>query len=512
MIAHKAVQDFLNADLFDWNFIKKVPKEEILLEFLKEYPDFKWKTFEPYEHQYKMLLVGLFNKRFLYFSDPGTGKSLVSLQLLKFYKQFWGKCLILSPSTTSCYNWKEQIELHTDFSSTELVGTVESRWDELENLSTDLYNLNYTGLQLMLTRKVKNKKGKLKWEVDCNKIDIFREIFQAIIIDESHKTKNHQSLNFEILKKLTKNMPIVYGLTGTPMDKTPMDLWSQFYLVDRGETLGSTLGIYRQAFFKEKSNYWGGMDYKFKTEMEEKLNKRLGNKSIRYREEEANELPPLMENTININFPIENQKYYREVIDKFVISKQDTEEKKQSFHKLRMICSGFYGLVNEDKEKINFNMPKNPKMEFVLDLLESMPEDAKMIIFLDYVHSGKLVSDALTKAKIKHERLYAGTKDKKKAVETFKKDSKCRVFVINTQSGGESLNLQEAQYMVFYELPLSLIQFTQARKRSHRTGQLNTVFLYNLVTKGTIEEKLYQYLIEGKSLYAAIIEGKEDLK
>jgi len=521
VIAQQTIKDFFNKDFDSWHFLKEIHKEKILKSVLEVYPDYKPKTYESYQHQLIMFLIGLLgNSRFNYFADPGTGKSKVVLELLEYFKKqgLFKKALILSPNISSVLTWQEQIQLHSHLSFTNLISTIEERWEQIRNTNTDVYNLNYTGLQMMLTDIVKitkgKKKGKGKWEINDKSIKEFNKIFNSIIIDESHYIKNHDSLNFKLIKKLTnpKYCQIVYGLTGTPMDKDPSDLWSQIYTIDRGNALGSTLGLFREAFFNEKQGFWGGSEYTFKKELEEELNKRIYSVSIRITEDEANELPELSVIKIPVDFPEENRRHYQEVIKYIIDNKISKKEIENNLHKLRMICSGFFGFYNEDNEKVNYDLPKNPKLETLMDLIRSIPKSSKIIIFNEYLHSGELIVKALKKEKIGFDRLYGGTKDKGKVTENFKNNKDCRVLVVNIKSGSENQNWQFANFTIYYDIPISLILYKQGMKRTHRTGQKKKTFIYFLVTKDSKEEELLEGLEKGEEVFRQIIEEKEKLK
>lgn len=512
MISQQAIQDFLNKQFENWSWIKNISKEDLYKYLYELYPNYKYKTFEPHKHQIAMILLGILNPKFLFFASMGTGKTRVVLDLINYYKSINKlKCtLIISPNITSVEGWGEEIEKHTNLTHTELTDTILSRINLLQNTNTDIYNINYKGLQLLLTSKEKdNKKNKLK--ADNKEILKFISKFNFLVIDESHKCKNSKSLNYKVIKSLSKYCDYVYGLTGTPMDKTPIDLWGQFNIIDGGETLGNNITIFRESFFDIKENYWGGYDYKFKKELEKTLQERIGNKSITYAEEEVNDLPPRIEQDLKIIMPPENRKYYDDVIKGFIESKGDINEIKNSYHKLRMICSGFIGFMNEDNEKITMKLPFNPKLEQLLEIIDNISKEKKLLIFSQYINSNNLICEGLSKNKIKFHQLYGKTKNKIEVVNKFKTDDS-RVLSLNIESGKEALNLQVANYTIYYDLPLSYSDFLQSRKRNHRTGQELAVFIYNFIMKNTIEEKIIEYLMKGASLYSALLEGKEKLK
>jgi len=90
----------------------------------------------------------------------------------------------------------------------------------------------------------------------------------------------------------------------------------------------------------------------------------------------------------------------------------------------------------------------------------------------------------------------------------FKTNPNCKVLFANTKSAGIGLNLQYANYVIFYELPMSSIDYKQALKRVHRSGQTKRVYIYSLITKDSVEEKIEKYLREGKNVFKNLIDAK----
>lgn len=461
---------------------------------------------KPYHHQMVGLYVGLAEDKFLYFYDMGTGKSKIVLDILTIRSQIpdeWNRALVVSPNAATVDTFAKEIEKHSHFDCQVLMGRREERLELLER-ETDINIINYTGLLTICTDA---KNG--AWVPNKDKIAKLSTLFDVLILDEIHLAKNHNSLTFKVLKDLGKNMKLRYGLTGTPINRDPMALWAQFNLIDGGETLGKYISLFREAYFSMKNNFWGGVDFKFKPNLQENLNRKIGQKSLRYAEWEANDLPEKVVIDMPIELSQEASEWYQSIINGIIYAEGDIELIKESFHKLRRLCSGYFVFKNAEGVEREITVKENNKLETLIELIESSPEDSKLVIFLDYVSSGDKVCEELRKRKIKFERLYGGTKDKIATKNRFIDDPSVKVFVTNTKSGGVGLNLQVANYAIFYELPLSNIDYMQALKRVHRTGQEKRTFIYHLTTKNSIEEKLMKYIVEGQDLFKALIEGRE---
>jgi SNF2 family DNA or RNA helicase len=269
-----------------------------------------------------------------------------------------------------------------------------------------------------------------------------------------------------------------------------------------------------------KSNYWGGVDFTLKKEMESVLHDRIKNKSLRYSEEEANTLPPKVYITKTVEFPKTSRVYYnkakKDLIDEIrSISKTKGEEYailKNTFVNLRMLTSGYIRYKNEEEgstERIDIPFKENPKLDALEELIKETPDDSKIVVFFEYTASGKLIKERFNKLKIKYSFLAGETKDKDGACREFLENKKCKVFLANSKSGGVGLNLPIANYVIFLESPVSAITRKQSEKRCHRTGQEKTVFFIDIIMENSIDEKIMEYLEQGKYLFAKLIDGIE---
>jgi SNF2 family DNA or RNA helicase len=518
LIAKQALDDFINAPLDDWEWVKEIPKEE-LFEFIKEtYLNFDPKHIKPYKHQLASLLIGMSQKEFLFFLDMSLGKTIIALWILSRLKHK-GKlksALVVVPNVSVINSWGNQIRQLSDLKVVELFGKMVERVDLLKQ-DADLFIINYTGLQLLLTeiKEVKKigKPAKNKWVPSPKKIKELSSKFNVVIFDEIHYCKDKGSLNFKLANKLTDVCTYRYGLTGTPFGRDPEDLWSQFYLIDKGVTLGTSLGLFREAFFTAKANYWGGTDYKFKKELEPILQNKLRNKSIRYSKAEAEiDLPPVIYNKVTTIFSVEAAEYQTAIANKFVHIKGNLEEMKNTFIKFRQISAGFLNHKNEDGEEVLIRFEENPKLDALENLILSMPLDAKFVIFNEFIESGHMIEEMLKRLKIKHIRLYSGTSDKiKRNAENLFNEPSCRGILANSQSGSLGLNLQLASYTFFYERSVDSITNSQAEQRVHRPGQTKTTFIYDIIMHRSVDEKVIGWLKEGKDLKDALLDYQREV-
>lgn len=326
-----------------------------------------------------------------------------------------------------------------------------------------------------------------------------------------HNCKSPSSLTYRMCRAIAAEAEYVFGLTGTPFGRDLGDLWPQFFLVDFGETLGPTFGFYRSMFFSTKINYWGGYEYTFKKKLLGTLHRVLKNASISYSVEELRGMPPKEYVERRLGIPSDAKGYIAKAIEALqdAIRGKEFRQVESSYLQLRQLASGFMTLRGEDSEKLHVKFGTNPKLELLEELIESMPAASKAVVFNHFVFTGQLISDRLKELKIKHARIWGGQKDPIGELRRFKQDPDCRILVCNIKSGSSSLNLQNAQYLVFFEQPDSPIDRKQAEARVWRSGQTERVLIYDFLMNGTADVRLHKANQDDRSLMEELLSGEQ---
>jgi SNF2 family DNA or RNA helicase len=280
------------------------------------------------------------------------------------------------------------------------------------------------------------------------------------------------------------------------------------FLVDWGQSLGENLGLYRATLFKEKPNYWSGFpEYEFDKKKTGLLNRFLAHRSIRYKAAEA-DLPKVRPISKYVRLPTDARAYYEKARDQLRAARGNIREMENMFLRMRQISSGYVGYVDDETgAKAQFEFDHNPKMEMLLSILESI-RGSKSIVFHDFIHTGNMIVRGLKELKIKYVWIRGGIKDPAKLLHTFDNDENCDVMLLNS-AGAFGLNLQKAQYGIFYESPVPIIIRKQMERRFIRQHSLHKhVFLYDLIVEGTADEAILQMHKDGRDLFQAIVEDK----
>jgi len=489
-------------------------------------PDF---VTSPRLHQKVGFLLGAAYSGYLFFFDMGLGKSWLMLNLHKWRRargDATKAMLVLAPLESIVIGWEEQVTAHSPCLTYAGVAGGADRRAEAKRFEADVTVMTYASFLRLVSvevplvddegthKKTRGGKSRMKWVVDSAKVAEVMEPFSTLVIDESTSIRNTTAQTYKAVRTACRCVDFKYCLAGRPFGRDPADLWPQFKVVDDGESMGETITLHRAAFFTAKKSYWsGGFDYKFDTTKEVAFRRRTRHRSITYSESECKDLPPKIYVVRKIKWAPENREFHERLLDEMKQSGGAFRVVDNVFLRMRQLSSGYLGVVgvpSDDTtdspiERITIKFKDNPKLDELMAVLDGVPLDRKAIVFHDYTITGQMICDRLKADKYKHVWLHGGTSNKPAVLDKFKKDPKCRVFVCNSAAGAMGLNLQVANYCIFYESPVSPIIRAQAEKRAHRDGQTEAVFIIDLLVCGSVDEKIIKYIREGNDLFAAVL-------
>jgi SNF2 family DNA or RNA helicase len=527
VISPRAIKDFLNRKLRDSRAAKQLTEAEVdrRLHTLRPQP---WLHTRPkYLHQKITLLLAIARKRYLILLGLGLGKSWCVLAVLRYvhrqyvcgYRQTKPRAIVLVPGSANLGQWEDQCRQHVPQLIVVAVDGAGTGARMLQVKSgADVTILTYAGfLALVCSGKVvENEDGEIEldgdgnpktkgWVLDKKKLAVFQQRFDFFVGDESTAFRTWGSLTFKACKALSWSCEYAYALTGTPHGKNPEDMWAQFYVIDKGETLGKTLGLFRAAFFRKVENYWTRFKYEFDERKTGQLNRMIRHNSVRFEDKDCLDLPPLIRIKRSVVMPEENFAYYdrlaEELRESWGLAATDS-----AFMRLRNIASGYLAVKGGgDSQVIRF--AHNPKIEELLAVLAEIPIERKVLVFHEYKITGEIICAALKKAKISHDWLYSGTAAKIK--KDIAKRLETRRVLVASSAAAYGLNLQVANYAIWVERPCDILLWKQEAKRCHRAGQTRTVRLIDIYCKNSVDERIIESHDAGESLFVNIVDGKE---
>lgn len=512
IISRRAVDDYLSRDFDNFNWIKETPRADLIEELrsFKVRPVFRR---DPWTHQLACFLLGMTFPQFFFLLDMGLGKSKIISDL--FFQRLREKKvtrgLITVPRQINVASWADDLDANTDLGYT-LVNEseIEAKIELLLNPTGDLTIIDYMGLHLALSKK-EGKRGKRRMVKDEKLIRKVQRIYPFIGMDECHKLGNHDSLWFSIMRDLTKHADYVYGTTGTMFGRDPEAVWAQYFLLDRGETFGANLGIFRAAFFESKTHPWKGQTFIPLKSMTRQFNRMVNHRSIQYEDVEVpeTELPPCVDLVDRIYLGDEQREAYTRIVDGVINADGDaTQMEPGAWIKLRQIASGYLKWKDSSGDHL-IRFAYNPKMEAMLRRIEQAA-GSKVVISTEYTETGEMIMTALKTQGYKARWLYGGAKDPMDIRRAFLDDPNLQVLVINSASGGTGLDgLQKvSRYLIMYEEPPSPTDYKQLRKRIYRSGQRRRAFIISLRAVATVDMSIATSRQEGIDLYDQMIKGK----
>jgi SNF2 family DNA or RNA helicase len=149
------------------------------------------------------------------------------------------------------------------------------------------------------------------------------------------------------------------------------------------------------------------------------------------------------------------------------------------------------------------------KFDALWEILEPLlAEGHKVLVFSQFVRCLELIRAELRERGIAHHMLTGKTRDRENVVERFQSDEQPAVFLVSLKAGGTGLNLTAASYVVLFDPWWNPAVEAQAIDRTHRIGQTRTVIAYRLLTRGTLEDKIWE-LQQRKSAMARDILGED---
>ncbi len=517
MIAKGVVKAFLNRKLDNHDWLKKLKRRELLQSLSKELklvPGFD----KLWVHQLVCFLLVTEFKRFMLHLDMGGGKTLITLFSI-LYRKVMGeqpKAIVFVPYVSSVDTWIQENKKHTPaLKMVPLIGTTVQNERMLAEGDGDVYVICYASAVAMLAESI-SKPGKKKkgWTIDPKRTRKVFEGFDTFVADEIHKCSNLSSLTYRMCRAISNECEYGIGLSGTPFGKDIEDIWSQFYLIDFGETLGATKGLFQEAFFIKKRNFFSKFDeYVFDKKKLPLLTKVIKHSSIHYDATEMYDLPPKRYIQHKLKLPTAMQDYVSVAAAKFIASLRggDTRRAEASYLQLRQLASGFLTVDGANSTKVKVSFDNNPKLDYLEEKIDAMPHGRKMVVFHHFVYTNELISNRLKQLKIKHARIWSGQKNPMGELARFRDDPNCIILVLNDQSGSSSLNLQHANYMFFFEEPDSPINRQQGERRIWRPGQTEPVLYIDPFMEGTVDERIFYSNQQGKKLLDQLLKGVEKL-
>ena len=408
--------------------------------------------------------------------DMGLGKTIQILAIILKYinenQESKKASIVVSPSSLTLNWYNEAKKFAPTLKVCVIRGNNKERKEIIDKIEN--YDLIITSYDL------------LKRDIELYKDKKYK--FRFAIADEAQYLKNSNTQNAKAIKSILADTR--FALTGTPIENSLAELWSIFDFIMPGYLLG----------YKEFKHEYEIPIVKDQDEEAMKKLKMLIEPFVlrRTKKEVLTELPEKTITVLNNEMTEEQEQIYLSYLmqaKKEVAEEVNAKgfEKSQikilaALTRLRQICCHPKLFIE------NYN-GECSKLDQCMEIIEEgISANHKILLFSTYTSMFDIIEKKLKKKDIKYFKLTGATKveDRIKIVDEFNENSDIKVFLISLKAGGTGLNLTGADMVIHYDPWWNLSAENQATDRAYRIGQKNNVQVYKLITKNSIEEKIYE--------------------
>jgi SNF2 family DNA or RNA helicase len=421
--------------------------------------------------------------------EMGLGKSIITLSAiwsLTLDSFEIGKVLVIAPLRVARDTWPAEIE----------------KWDHLGALTYSVCIGTEAERKAALRQKVQvyliNREN-VDWLVNKSGIPFD---FDMVVIDELSSFKAYRSKRFKALKKVRPIAKRMVGLTGTPAANGLMDLWAEIGILDMGKRLGRFITHYRAEFFEpDKRNQQMVFSYKPKAGAEDKIYRLIADITISMKNSDHLKLPEIISTEVPVHLSAAEMASYMAMKRELVAVLEDGEIDAGSAAalsgKLLQMASG--AVYDSDGETAHLHDRKLDALEDIIEASNGKP----LLVAYWFKHDLKRIA----------ERFNVTPLDTAESIRQWNNGG-IPVAVIHPASAGHGLNLQDGgSCLVWFSLTWSLELYQQTNARLHRQGQKDTVVIYHIIAKDTIDEDVMRALARKDKTQTALTNAvKANLK
>ncbi len=419
--------------------------------------------------------------------DMGLGKTLQSIVYItsSIHEDSKSHHLIVCP-TSLIYNWQDEIEnFSPGLKALVVSGNPAERQEAIEK---------YNDYHVLIT----------SYPLIRRDIALYEKLeFHTVFIDEAQYIKNDSSLNAKSVKRLRAKHR--FALTGTPIENSLSELWSifDFIMPEYLYSHSRFVELYEKPILKE--------DMKALSDLHQHIEPFI---LRRMKKDVLTELPDKYETKMLTDLS-EGQKLvylsYLESIRSELHS--DIEENGMEKNRIRILAAltRLRQICCHPATFLDNYQGGSGKLELLMEIIpEAIANDHRILVFSQFTSMLRIIEGELKDLEIPYFYLEGSTatQDRSEYVKRFNQ-GEGKVFLISLKAGGTGLNLTGADTVIHYDPWWNPAVEDQATDRAYRIGQQNKVHVMKLITKGTIEEKIFKLQRRKKELSDSIISSKE---
>ena len=449
--------------------------------------------------QKKAVAQGGDREEFAIFSEPGTGKTIVAIKIIGLGDY----CTIIFAPPVTLFNWEREIRDNLGIPVSVVHGTPGRRLRIVEE------GLSHGRITVIGYPALRNKK-------------ILRVLEEQLpdrtflICDEAHALKAPRTLQHKSLSRIARGTIKRLFLTGTPYLTSLENIFYLYRVLDNGKTFGGNVYGFRNRYLFDLNARRQGTPGYFpnfapKEGSAEEIGRVLARSSIRITLAECVDLPPLIEEKIQLVLEGKQRKLYDQMLRDFLIEFKNeviaTPNIIAQMAKLQQITSGF---IYKDGKALDIT--PNAKLLALIEYVQRIEKTGKScIIWHTFRHERKFILNALIDLRIPYLSIYGGQdmQERQQNIDFFQA-GEVSFIVSQRGAGGIGINLTRAAYSLVYSRPFGLGTDLQANARNYRKGseQHDKVVRYGLMCLDTIDELIEKsignHLTGGQNIYNMI--------
>lgn len=458
-----------------------------------------------YEHQLKAYNAAIKHNCFGLFHEQGCGKTITTIAVMgnRFLNGQIKRAIIICP-VVMLRTWANEIEKFADYNTnvTIITGSAERKKRLLQTAKSkhalDIVIINYESA----------------WRLSGLLVEYNPDM---IICDESQKIKTHDSQQSRGLHQLGTIPRYKMILTGTPINNSPLDIWSQYRFLEPN--------IFQNNYFAFRGRYgiMGGFNNKQVVAYKnlDELHDKIYSIADRVTKAEALDLPEESDQFLYVDFEPKGMKTYKTIekqsmseIDKYM-TKADKSQSAGVMStpyvmtriiRLHQLCGGF--AKTDDDKTLTIS---TRKLSALYDIVEDLTDAGqKVVIMARYINEiaaiKKLLAAKYGNSAVRVLWGKSTTEERSTVQSDFQDNPDVKIFIGQIQCAGVGLTLHAASTMIFYSMDYSNENHAQARARIHRIGQTNKCTYIYLFVNGTIDNHIYNAVVKKADLAAYVVD------
>ncbi len=447
-------------------------------------------TLYPYQRQ--GVLFAAMAGRCLLADEMGLGKTIQAIAAAQLFKKEFGvaKVLVVCPTSLK-YQWKSEIERFTDSGVHVVEGSILRRHKEYRENSAFFTIAGYHTV--------------------ANDLRLLNEQeFDLVILDEAQRIKNWQAKTSAAIKRLRSTYAIV--LTGTPLENKLEELYSIMQFIDQYRLPPLYQFLHRYQVTDDNGKVVGFRNLR-------EIGNGLSDVLLRRRKKDVlKDLPKRIDKTLLVPMTTPQMEMHQEYSDEVArlvakwvkqrfLNEKDRKRLMLNLSMMRMVCDSTYIL-----DQANRHDTKVDELMCILEEFFANQDGGKVVVFSQWARMLQLVEMELQERGIGYQFLHGSVPSEQRGglLKTFRDDPDCLVF-ISTDAGGVGLNLQNASLVVNMDIPWNPALLEQRIARVWRMGQEAAVQVLNLVSAGTIEQRMLGVLKFKDAMAKGVLDEGEDV-